>query len=112
MPTLFDPLKIGDLELPNRIVMAPLTRNRSTGPGRVPNALMRDYYAQRASAGLIISEATSVAPAGVGYPHTPGVWSDEQVEGWRKIVEGVHARRRAHAPSALARRAHLRSDLP
>jgi hypothetical protein len=91
MPTLFDPLKIGDLEVPNRIFLAPLTRNRSTGPGRVPNALMREYYAQRASAGLIISEATSVAPAGVGYPHTPGVWSDEQVEGWRKIVEGVHA---------------------
>jgi 2,4-dienoyl-CoA reductase-like NADH-dependent reductase (Old Yellow Enzyme family) len=91
MPSLFDPLKIGDLEVPNRIFLAPLTRNRSTGPGRVPNALMRDYYVQRASAGLIISEATSVAPAGVGYPHTPGVWSDEQVEGWRRIVEGVHA---------------------
>jgi 2,4-dienoyl-CoA reductase-like NADH-dependent reductase (Old Yellow Enzyme family) len=91
MPTLFDPLKIGDLEVPNRIFLAPLTRNRSTSPGRVPNALMRDYYVQRASAGLIISEATSVAPAGVGYPHTPGVWSDEQVEGWRKVVEGVHA---------------------
>jgi 2,4-dienoyl-CoA reductase-like NADH-dependent reductase (Old Yellow Enzyme family) len=90
MPTLFDPLKIGDLEVPNRIFLAPLTRNRSTGPGRVPNAMMRDYYAQRASAGLIISEATSVAPAGVGYPQTPGVWSDEQVEGWRKIVQGVH----------------------
>ena len=91
MPTLFDPLKIGDLEVPNRIFLAPLTRNRSTGAGRVPNAMMRDYYAQRASAGLIISEATSVAPAGVGYPHTPGVWSDEQVEGWRRIVQGVHA---------------------
>jgi 2,4-dienoyl-CoA reductase-like NADH-dependent reductase (Old Yellow Enzyme family) len=90
MPSLFDPLKIGDLELPNRILMAPLTRNRSTGPGRVPNALMREYYAQRASAGLILSEATSVAPAGVGYPHTPGVWSEEQVEGWRSVVKGVH----------------------
>ena len=90
MRTLFDPLKIGDLEVPNRVFLAPLTRNRSTGPGRVPNAMMRDYYVQRASAGLIISEATSVAPAGVGYPHTPGVWSDEQVEGWRKIVKGVH----------------------
>jgi 2,4-dienoyl-CoA reductase-like NADH-dependent reductase (Old Yellow Enzyme family) len=90
MPTLFDPLKIGDLEVPNRVFLAPLTRNRSTGPGRVPNAMMRDYYVQRASAGLIISEATSVAPAGVGYPHTPGVWSDAQVEGWRKIVKGVH----------------------
>jgi 2,4-dienoyl-CoA reductase-like NADH-dependent reductase (Old Yellow Enzyme family) len=91
MPTLFDPLKIGDLEVPNRIFLAPLTRNRSTGPGRVPNAMMRAYYLQRASAGLIISEATSVAPQGVGYPHTPGVWSGEQVNGWRKIVEGVHA---------------------
>jgi 2,4-dienoyl-CoA reductase-like NADH-dependent reductase (Old Yellow Enzyme family) len=91
MPTLFDPVRIGDLEAPNRIFLAPLTRNRSTGPGRVPNAMMREYYAQRASAGLIISEATSVAPAGVGYPHTPGVWSDEQVEGWRNIVAGVHA---------------------
>src|SRR6202451_2664358 len=91
MPSLFDPLKIGDLEIPNRVFMAPLTRNRSTGPGRVPNVLMRDYYVQRASAGLILSEATSVAPAGVGYPHTPGVWSDEQTEGWRNVVEGVHA---------------------
>ncbi|MBV8796399.1 MAG: alkene reductase [Hyphomicrobiales bacterium] len=91
MPTLFDPLKIGDLEVPNRIFLAPLTRNRSTGPGRVPNALMAEYYAQRASAGLILTEATSVAPAGVGYPQTPGVWSDEQVEGWRHVVDGVHA---------------------
>jgi 2,4-dienoyl-CoA reductase-like NADH-dependent reductase (Old Yellow Enzyme family) len=90
MPTLLDPLKIGDLEIPNRIVLAPLTRNRSTGPGRVPNALMRDYYVQRASAGLILTEATSVSPTGVGYPQTPGVWSAEQVDGWRNIVEGVH----------------------
>lgn len=91
MPTLFDPLQLGDLNVPNRIFMAPLTRNRSSGPGRVPNAMMRDYYVQRASAGLIVSEATSVSPQGVGYPHTPGVWSDEQVEGWRRIVEAVHA---------------------
>jgi 2,4-dienoyl-CoA reductase-like NADH-dependent reductase (Old Yellow Enzyme family) len=91
MPTLFDPLKIGELEVPNRIFMAPLTRNRSSGPGRVPNALMRDYYVQRASAGLILSEATSVTPMGVGYPHTPGIWSDEQVVGWRKITDAVHA---------------------
>jgi 2,4-dienoyl-CoA reductase-like NADH-dependent reductase (Old Yellow Enzyme family) len=73
MHTLFDPLKIGDLTVPNRIFMAPLTRNRSTGPGRVPNAMKRNYYAQRACAGLIISEATSAAPMWVGYPHTPGV---------------------------------------
>ena len=60
-------------------------------PGRVPNALMRDYYVQRASAGLILTEATSVTPQGVGYPSTPGIWSDEQVEGWRPVTEGVHA---------------------
>jgi 2,4-dienoyl-CoA reductase-like NADH-dependent reductase (Old Yellow Enzyme family) len=91
MPTLFDPLKLGDLTVPNRVFMAPLTRNRATGPERVPNALMRDYYVQRASAGLILSEATSVMPSGVGYPQTPGIWSDEQVEGWRLVTEGVHA---------------------
>jgi 2,4-dienoyl-CoA reductase-like NADH-dependent reductase (Old Yellow Enzyme family) len=90
MPTLFDPIAIGDLRLPNRIFMAPLTRNRSSGRGRVPNALMRDYYVQRASAGLIVSEATSVTPLGVGYPHTPGVWSQEQVAGWRLIADWVH----------------------
>ena len=91
MTTLFDPLKIGDLTVPNRIFLAPLTRNRSTMPGRVPNALMRDYYVQRASAGLILTEATSVTPQGVGYPSTPGIWSDEQVEGWRVITDAVHA---------------------
>jgi 2,4-dienoyl-CoA reductase-like NADH-dependent reductase (Old Yellow Enzyme family) len=91
MTTLLDPVTIGELRLPNRIVMAPLTRNRSSGPGRVPNELMREYYTQRASAGLIISEATSVTPMGVGYPHTPGVWSREQVEGWRQVTKGVHA---------------------
>jgi 2,4-dienoyl-CoA reductase-like NADH-dependent reductase (Old Yellow Enzyme family) len=90
MPTLFDPLTVGELTLPNRIVMAPLTRNRSSGDGRVPNPMMREYYVQRASAGMILTEATSVAPAGVGYPHTPGIWSAEQVAGWRSIVEGVH----------------------
>jgi 2,4-dienoyl-CoA reductase-like NADH-dependent reductase (Old Yellow Enzyme family) len=91
MTTLLDPVTIGELRLPNRILMAPLTRNRSSGPGRVPNELMREYYTQRASAGLIISEATSVTPMGVGYPHTPGVWSREQVEGWRQVTKGVHA---------------------
>ena len=91
MPTLFDPLVLGDLEVPNRIFLAPLTRNRSTMPGRVPNALMRDYYVQRASAGLILTEATSVSPQGVGYPRTPGIWSDEQVDGWRAITSAVHA---------------------
>jgi 2,4-dienoyl-CoA reductase-like NADH-dependent reductase (Old Yellow Enzyme family) len=90
MPSLFDPLAAGELQLPNRVLMAPLTRNRASGPGRVPNALMAEYYAQRASAGLILSEATSVAPSGVGYPQTPGIWSDEQTEGWREVVRRVH----------------------
>jgi 2,4-dienoyl-CoA reductase-like NADH-dependent reductase (Old Yellow Enzyme family) len=90
MPTLFDPLQIGDITLPNRIIMAPLTRQRA-GDIRVPNALMAKYYAERASAGLIISEATSVTPQGVGYAETPGIWSQEQVTGWRIVTDAVHA---------------------
>lgn len=90
MPTLFDPLKVGDFMLPNRIVMAPLTRCRANGGARVPNAMMADYYAARAEAGLILSEATSVTPMGVGYPDTPGLWSREQVEGWRLVTDAVH----------------------
>jgi len=90
MPNLFDPLVIGELHLRNRIVMAPLTRCRA-GAGRVPTALNRDYYVQRADAGLILTEATAVTPKGVGYPDTPGLWSDEQVAGWRTITDAVHA---------------------
>jgi 2,4-dienoyl-CoA reductase-like NADH-dependent reductase (Old Yellow Enzyme family) len=90
MSQLFEPLQAGELSLPNRVVMAPLTRCRASA-GRVPNALMADYYAQRASAGLILTEATSVTPMGVGYPDTPGIWSEEQVEGWKKITRAVHA---------------------
>lgn len=89
MTTLFDPIKVGDLQLPNRIIMAPLTRCRAS-EGRVPNELMAEYYVQRASAGLILTEATSVTPMGVGYPDTPGIWSDEQVAGWSKITAAVH----------------------
>ncbi len=89
MPTLFDPVTFGDLRLSNRIVMAPLTRCRSA-PGRVPTALMAEYYVQRASAGMIITEATSVDAMGVGYPNTPGIWSDEQVIGWKRITHAVH----------------------
>lgn len=87
---LLEPITLGELKLANRIFMAPLTRCRASA-GRVPNALMRDYYVQRASAGLIISEATSVSPLGVGYPNTPGIWSPEQTAGWRQITEAVHA---------------------
>jgi 2,4-dienoyl-CoA reductase-like NADH-dependent reductase (Old Yellow Enzyme family) len=89
MPSLFDPLQAGDLLLPNRIVMAPLTRRRA-GVTRVPNSLMAKYYEQRASAGLILSEATSVTPVGVGYADTPGIWSQEQVESWKLVTQAVH----------------------
>ena len=90
MPTLLDPLQIGALTLRNRIIMAPLTRKRA-GDERVPNALMAKYYSERASAGLILTEATSVTPQGVGYAATPGIWSQEQVAGWKLVTEAVHA---------------------
>jgi 2,4-dienoyl-CoA reductase-like NADH-dependent reductase (Old Yellow Enzyme family) len=89
MPRLFDPIQIGDLTLPNRIIMAPLTRARA-GVERIPNALMAEYYAQRAAAGLIISEAIAVTPMGIGYADTPGLWSDEQVQGWKLVTNAVH----------------------
>ncbi|HEY1889936.1 MAG TPA: alkene reductase [Steroidobacteraceae bacterium] len=90
MPSLYDPLAVGDLLLPNRILMAPLTRSR-TGASRIPNALMQEYYTQRASAGLIVSEATVVTPMGIGYADTPGIWSAEQVAGWKQVTQSVHA---------------------
>ena len=86
---LHTPLRAGAFALPNRIIMAPLTRCRCS-PGRVPNELMATYYRQRATAGLILSEATSVDAMGVGYPDTPGIWSEEQVEGWKKVTGAVH----------------------
>lgn len=89
MPSLFDPLRLGSLDLPNRIIMAPLTRARATDD-RVPNALMREYYVQRATAGLILTEATVVSAKAVGYERTPGLWSEAQVAGWKSITEGVH----------------------
>jgi len=90
MSKLLEPLMLGDLQLPNRVIMSPLTRCRADHETRVPNDLMAEYYAQRAAAGLIISEATSVDPMGVGYPDTPGIWSDAQVAGWKKITKAVH----------------------
>ncbi len=89
LPGLFDPLKMGDLILPNRIVMAPLTRCRA-GASRVPNDLMVEYYRQRASAGLILTEATIVSAMGAGYAGTPGIWSNEQVMGWKRVTQAVH----------------------
>jgi len=90
MDPLFQPLRVGDLELPNRVLMAPLTRARSTQPGDIPNELNAEYYAQRAGAGLIVSEASQVSPQGKGYAFTPGIHSDEQVEGWRLVTDRVH----------------------
>ncbi|HEX4041542.1 MAG TPA: alkene reductase [Xanthobacteraceae bacterium] len=88
-PTLLSPFTLGPLTLPNRVVMAPMTRNRA-GPGNIPGALNATYYAQRASAGLIVSEATQVSPQGLGYPGTPGIHSPEQVEGWKLVTDAVH----------------------
>lgn len=89
MSNLGNSLKAGAFNLPNRIIMAPLTRARA-GETRIPNDLMAEYYGQRASAGLILTEATAVTPMGVGYADTPGIWSDAQVEGWKKITSKVH----------------------
>ena len=89
MPTLLDPLTLGEWRLPNRVVLAPLTRTRASA-GRVPNAMMAEYYRQRAGAGLMLTEATSVTPMGVGYPDTPGIWSPEQIEGWKLVTKAVH----------------------
>jgi 2,4-dienoyl-CoA reductase-like NADH-dependent reductase (Old Yellow Enzyme family) len=89
MAGLFDPLELGALELPNRIVMAPLTRARA-GRDAVPTAIMAEYYAQRASAGLIISEATGISREGLGWPNAPGLWNDAQVESWKGVTAAVH----------------------
>ena len=86
---IFQPLVAGAFKLPNRLVMAPLTRCRAS-EGRVPNEMMAEYYAQRSSFGLILSEATSISAQGVGYPNTPGIWSDAQVEGWKLVTRAVH----------------------
>lgn len=88
--TLFDAIEIGSLHLKNRIFMAPLTRMRATQPGDVPNTMMAEYYAQRASAGLVISEASQISNEGKGYADTPGIYSAEQVEGWKQVNAAVH----------------------
>ena len=90
--TLFEPYQLGPITLPNRLVMAPLTRNRATPPGMVPGPLAADYYSQRASAGLLVTEASQVSQQGQGYQDTPGIYSKEQVAGWRKVTDRVHAK--------------------
>jgi 2,4-dienoyl-CoA reductase-like NADH-dependent reductase (Old Yellow Enzyme family) len=130
---LFQPLILGDLTLSNRIIMAPLTRQRA-GQERIPNDMMRDYYMQRSTAGLILTEATSVDPMGVGYKDTPGIWNEQQIQGWKKITDGVHSKggkiflqlwhvgrvsdplflngKQPVAPSALAPKGHVSLVLP
>ncbi|MFW2851018.1 alkene reductase [Sphingomonas sp. TX0543] len=90
MPTLFDPIALGAIHAPNRIIMAPLTRTRATSD-HVPTELMIEYYRQRASAGLIISEATGISRQGLGWPNAPGLWTEEQVEAWKPVTEAVHS---------------------
>jgi N-ethylmaleimide reductase len=90
MPTLFDPIQLGAILCPNRIVMAPLTRGRATRE-HVPTELMIEYYRQRSSAGLIITEATGMSRQGLGWPYAPGIWTEEQREAWKPVVEAVHA---------------------
>ena len=90
MTTLFDPIRFGDIAAANRIVMAPLTRDRA-GPGRTPTPLMATYYEQRASAGLIVTEGTQISAEGQGYLDTPGIYSAEQIAGWKRVTDAVHA---------------------
>ncbi len=89
MASLYDPIRLGAIEAPNRILMSPLTRGRAT-EGHVPTPIMGDYYAQRATAGIIITEATGISREGLGWAYAPGLWTDEQVEGWKPVVERVH----------------------
>jgi N-ethylmaleimide reductase len=91
MSPLFQPLSLGHLTLPNRIVMSPMTRSRAAQPGDVPTAMMAEYYAQRASAGLIVSEATQISRQGQGYSFTPGIYTREQIAGWKLVTKAVHA---------------------
>ncbi len=105
--TLFSPIRLDPCTLPNRMAMAPMTRNRA-GEGNVPQPINAEYYAQRASAGLIITEATQISPQGVGYPATPGIHSAEQVAGWKLVTDAVHAKG-GHLFATVARRAHFAS---
>ncbi|WP_117233014.1 alkene reductase [Vibrio maerlii] len=89
---LFQPLQLGSISLKNRIVMPPMTRSRATQPGNAANDMMAEYYAQRASAGLIIAEGTQIAPNAQGYAWTPGIYSEEQIAGWKKVTDAVHAK--------------------
>jgi N-ethylmaleimide reductase len=90
MPTLFDPLRVGQMELDNRIIMAPMTRSRANDEGIQP-PFVAEYYGQRASAGLIITEATNISPMAKGYVRTPGIYTESQIQSWRPVTGSVHA---------------------
>ena len=108
MTTLFSSLQVGAIAVPNRIFMAPLTRCRA-GEGHVPDALMAEHYAQRASAGLLIAEATMAMAGNSAFWHEPGIHSEAQVAGWKLVTDCGARRRRAHLPAGLAWRARLPS---
>ncbi|WP_234496400.1 alkene reductase [Vibrio maritimus] len=90
--SMFQPIQLGSLTLKNRIVMPPMTRSRASQPGNAANDMMAEYYAQRASAGLIVAEGTQISPMGQGYAWTPGIYSQEQIAGWKKVTDAVHAK--------------------
>ncbi|WP_248580250.1 hypothetical protein [Nocardioides sp. InS609-2] len=104
VPSLFEPLALGAVSAPHRVLMTPLTRQRATQPGDVPNDLMRDHYVQRAAAGLIVSEGTQISPEGKGYAGTPGIHSDEQVAGRRRVTDAHTGGGRADRGPAVAHR--------
>ena len=95
MTDIFEPMTLGNYHLKNRIIMAPMTRGRADA-GAIPNSLMADYYALRADAGLIITEATAISPDGHGWVNAPGIWNDDQVKGWKTVTDAVHAKKSAH----------------
>ena len=111
MPKLFEPIRVGKLELSNRIIMAPMTRSRADDAGVQP-AFVAEYYRQRASAGLIITEATNVSPMAKGYIRTPGIYTAEQIESWRRVTGRSPLARRKNLHANFSHRAHLSSRLP
>jgi hypothetical protein len=110
-PSLFDPILIGDLHLPNRIFMAPLTRLRGTAD-HIPTPIIAEYYRQRSTAGLILSEGIPIDPLGVGYAKVPGLWSREQTEAWKPVTSAVHDAGGAHLRADLARRTYIGPRIP
>ena len=112
-PSLFSPLKVGPYQLKHRLALAPLTRMRAAKPSLAPRPLNAEYYAQRATpGGLLIAEASPVMETGFGSPGVPGIYTEQQIAGWREVVDAVHARGGDHLPAALACRARLAFLVP